>query len=122
MSVFVRWKRRPGGLRRFGGRFGDLLVASLVCSVRVGGKPRQKALAYLGSFREGLMGAQRRALFWQSADEALNRAGLAAADREKAEAALLAKVPRPTPAEAEEDRQASEAALASLVASIRGAP
>jgi hypothetical protein len=122
--MYVRWKRRerktvarrklasdPAGRT---GRF--LLSASLVVAERVGGKPRQRTLAYLASVAEDETGSPwKRGHFWTAADRKVATLDLSRADRRKAVAALAARVPRPTAAEYREaDRR-----FAQLARSVR---
>jgi hypothetical protein len=126
--MFVRWKRRErrsrkkriwkGGVHEtwkprlhnddgrpthHTGRTGKfLLCAVLVKSERRGGKPRQKTVAYLGSIPEGRAGdVSHRHWFWEAAGRKLDALGLDAAGRQEVEAALLARVARPTAEELE---------------------
>ena len=88
--MFVRWKRRP-----MVGIGQTLLIASLVRSVRIDGKPRQRVVAYLGSISEyhaQLPWCQR--YFWKQVESRLSR--VADTDREKVERSILAVIPRPT--------------------------
>jgi hypothetical protein len=101
--MFVRWKRnklvsrRRGRVAPTGGVF---LAAVLVRSDRVAGKPRQKVVAYLAGIQvRHVRFVLRRHRFWQAVDRRLESAGLTAGQRAKAEAAVAAEVPRPTPKE-----------------------
>src|SRR4051794_25665609 len=98
--MFVRWKRRKLV-------FGELLCPALVRCVRGDGKPRQKFIAYLGSFNTGK--GYRSALSTESivyinnfylslkVDENLLALGTEIGeDRTKIEASIIAVVPRPT--------------------------
>jgi hypothetical protein len=122
--MFIRWQSRKRRIPKFG-RYGKQLrsrsgyayerfgkseqdvhwSAIIIESVRVGGKPRQRHVAYLGGITESAIniGAQR-AWFWvnvmQRLDGLANR--VSKDDRERIEAAVGKKVPRPTAAEYEE--------------------
>ena len=106
--MFVKWQRRPTD-SYYGAIAGDLLMASVVESKRVDGKPRHKVITYLGSIREkhaqgGPKMAVRQDNFWQHVSERLdltsNRIG--PDDRAKIEAALAKRVRQPTQAEIDE--------------------
>jgi hypothetical protein len=133
--MFVRWKRRERVSRkahrwkttgpRYRGKEAQgtgkfLLVAVLVRSERRNGRPRQKTLAYLGSIAEDhLADYWPRRWFWESADRGLGALGLDDDDRQKVEAALQARVRRPTAeetaaAEAERKKRARERVLMSI--------
>jgi hypothetical protein len=105
--MFVRWKHykrsskkkyiRDGKCGWLDPQGSELLVAVLVRSERVNGKPRQRTVAYLGSIREdhlGEVGLRNR--FWESADEKIETLALKAEERQKCEAALLTRVARLT--------------------------
>jgi hypothetical protein len=100
------------------GRF--LLAAVLVQSERRDGKPRQKIVAYLGFVREEHAREKvwARKMFWDEARRRLDALGLGPAERQKVEAALGARVPRPTAEEVEEDNRA----IARLLQSLRRDP
>jgi len=97
--MFVRWKKRKL-TRAWHKHRGDIvLCAQLVECRRVDGKPRQKVIKYLGSIHDyGRDTSGHQLGFWDTADRALGELTLDAAARREVEAALLAKVPRPTPA------------------------
>ena len=119
--MYVRWKRRrlAPSRREPGERYA--LDATLVAAVSVGGKKRQVFIAHLGRIREAdLDKPWARVRFWRGIDRGLGvrRAYVAGGQayivypeiRERLEAALAAKVPRPTP----EEVAAEEAAYAVL--------
>ena len=73
------------------------LVARLVESRRVNGKPRQRTVAYLGSIRDThVEDAGCRGFFWCEADRRLSELGLSDDERGRIDARLSAVVPRPT--------------------------
>ena len=97
--MFVKWQSR----QKWGG---VLLMASVVESKRVDGKPRHKLITYLGSIRENhAQGDPKNAVrqddFWQHVSKKLNQASnrITTEDRAKIEAALAKRVERPTQAE-----------------------
>ncbi len=104
--MFVKWQKRHS---KWPGRFGDLLMASLVESRRVNGKPRHKLITYLGSIRErAAQGGPDRAVnqddFWRDVARRLGRSGLLGnritpEDLAKIEEALAKRVRQPTKAE-----------------------
>jgi len=115
--MFVRWqkrKRADGRNLRWSwveslslevrhDREGDLLVASLVESIRIDGKPRQRVVGYLGSIRENLVtDPQAQRDFWgdgrwDGVRHRLDRLAdrITPKDRASIETKIAAKVPRP---------------------------
>jgi hypothetical protein len=104
--MFIRW------LRRYRGKQHDVRwTAVLAESFRVGGQPRQRHIATLGSVNlhvTSLAGgnfptaqAGETCTFWQTASARLDRLGnrVSNDDRERIEAALVEKVRRPIAAE-----------------------
>lgn len=91
--MFVRWKRSP--LKKKPG--GDLLAASLVESVRVDGKPRQRTVAYLGSIAESDTQPGGRSVlvrcFWRAVRERLDALALDAATADAILVKLAERVP-----------------------------
>ena len=90
--MFVRWQRRTRG-RTYWGKLhpasgGDALVATLMKSVRIEGKPRQQVIAYLGTART--VGHQIH--FWQEALKRLDEVTLTPEDRRKTIEQVAAKV------------------------------
>ena len=94
--MFVRWQRR-GRVRT--GKASPLMSAVLVDSRRVGGKPRQKVVAYLGGIRETRINVSERyhREFWQSVDDRLDALQLDPDIRERIEASIESRVRRVTP-------------------------
>jgi hypothetical protein len=89
-GMFVRWQKY---------RNKPATTAILVEGVRVDGKPRQRHLAYLGSFRrEWVKDTHYRSWWWHHVAERLDRLGnrISPDDRHRIEAALAAKVRRVT--------------------------
>jgi hypothetical protein len=87
--MYVRWQRRPH----------KDTTAVLVESIRVNGKPRQRHIAYLGSFGRWLLephNVDRRAQWWRNVTSKLDALGkrVSPDDRRKIEAALTKAVPR----------------------------
>lgn len=115
--MFVRWKRA----RRKDSRHTEvvpgrsynppiskpewLLSAVLVESVRIGGKPRQRIIAYLGSIRESRLdpaceyGIFHRGYFWRDATARLEALDIHESERARISAALAERVPPPDPEE-----------------------
>jgi hypothetical protein len=106
--MFVRWQHC---VRLYGGLFvhsGVRWNAILVESARVDGKPRQRHIAFLGSFLDRSdFGARSRVWFWDSVNVRLNRLGnrVSPQDRNNIEDAIACKVKRPTPEEIEDHRK-----------------
>ena len=107
--MFVKWQRRRETYAYYQETVGDLLMASLVESRRVNGKPRHKLLTYLGSIRErcaqgGPEDAVRQDDFWRDVARRLGRSGLlgnriSPVEQAKIEEALAKRVRRPTQTE-----------------------
>jgi hypothetical protein len=104
--MYIRWKKKPRAPRwgydehhvwRRGVRHETrLLVAYLVESQRVNGKPRQKARD-LACIQEKYLGAvAHQAHFWEHAIARLEGISLPAQHRPSIEAALAKRVPRPS--------------------------
>jgi hypothetical protein len=95
--MFVIWRRRLLRLKpRWQVDPEARLEARLAESVRVEGKPRQRFIAYLASLAEP-NDASDRADFWDVITHELDRLGNRLGDeRAKIEAAIAARVPRPT--------------------------
>ena len=93
-SIFVRWIQRQ---RLQGGRTVHWR-AILAQAVRVGGMPRQQHVAYLGGITkaDAAKNVERRVEFWDTATTKLDEVKLGSAERRKVEAALAARVPRPS--------------------------
>jgi hypothetical protein len=100
--MFVHWQVR----RRQGAKYGRAdttkLRAVLVESVRVGGQPRQRHLAYLGVIDAARIDITlNRIWFWDAVTDRLDRLGnrLPGEVRQRIEAAMAKRVPPPTPDE-----------------------
>jgi hypothetical protein len=80
---------------------GALLCALLVKCQRHEGRPRQTVVAYLGSIRSDHAAnlPSVRAAFWKAAGKRLDALTLDPGTRQKLEASIALRVPRPTPAE-----------------------
>jgi hypothetical protein len=77
--------------------------AQLVTSERVNGQPRQRVIAYLGSYQDTPMPAnwvgRMHFDFWRTAERRLAEVGVSDTDKARIRAALAKRVPRPTAAE-----------------------
>jgi hypothetical protein len=96
-GVVYKWKGEDG-IEREDVRWSAILVES----VRIGGKPRQRHIAYLLSFVESeLPSVYRRVYLWDDFAERLDRLGnrVSVEDRKRIEAAIAAKIKRPNEAE-----------------------
>ena len=111
--MFVKWQKRRSTWQDddqdtyWQSLSGDLLMASVVESKRVDGKPRHQLITYLGSIREKhAQGgkAVRQDDFWQHVSKKLNQASnrITREDRAKIEAALAQRVERPAQAEVDQ--------------------
>jgi hypothetical protein len=116
--MYVRWKKRALKKIKPYDAHPYQLAAYLVESRRIGGRPRQRTIAYLGSIRESnisLPFCLYRRDFWKAADERIAALNLADVDRVLIEDALLHVVPRPT----QEDITAGEAEIAAFRNTLR---
>ena len=117
-KMFVRWQHKTRIRETYlgRGRRGDVAwYASLVRAIYVrGGPPKQKFVAYLGSYLES-DSVPDVVAFWDGVDRRLARLRLPLADRTKAVEAIERRLPRPTPrqVEAAEKRAARAAAMIS---------
>jgi hypothetical protein len=111
--MFIRWQSRKRTKPAFGryrdadgNRLSDThWQAVLVESKRVDGKPRQQHVASIVGFSESQTKIDmQRCYIWKTVDERLKRLSnrITQADRERIEAAVAARVPRPTPEEEKE--------------------
>ena len=106
-----KWRTPPGTINR--------VRAVLVESVRVGGKPRQKCIAFIASYvpedrRSHHHQGKPQCGFWREVNECLDRLGnrITPADRAKIESAIADRVPRPS----REDQERSERERAAFLA------
>jgi hypothetical protein len=127
-SMFVRWQKRTNQYCDRPGFACDAdthLAASLIESVRIDGKPRQRHVAYLAGISEkGVEHVGRRLRFWREVDERLHDLSnrLTAAERKRITAIVAARVPRPSEAEAVRcDREFAES-IARIRSLLREAP
>ena len=110
--MFVRWQSRKRTKRSpaFGSFWGEdgkryydtTWTAVLVEGRRVNGKPRQKHIAYLGSFPESALSIpHQRGYFWNHIREKLDRLGdrITADQRANIEGKIAERVPPLTAAE-----------------------
>jgi hypothetical protein len=109
--MYIRWQQRKRSNPQFGSWYeddGDTRVrdthwsAIAVENKRINGKPTQRHIGYIVGFTESAakVDAQRCHL-WDHISERLDQLGnqITAVDRKQIEAAIAAKLPRPTPAE-----------------------
>jgi hypothetical protein len=126
--MFIRWKVRRAPVwdegRKEEYRNGPTLIAHLVQSRRVDGRPRHTRTIYLGSIREKYAAADGSVLscggFWRDARAKLDALDLPPEERAKVEAALLRRVPDPTEEELAAARAESDKRLGELLAEMRG--
>jgi hypothetical protein len=79
---------------------GALLSAVVVKCRRHNGRPRQTVISYLGAIQAAHIElASVRSAFWRAAGRRLDALGLDPGIRQKLEASIAVRVPRPTPAE-----------------------
>ena len=96
--MFVRWQQRAK--TKF--RSSEHWAAILAKNTRVKGKPTHQHIAYLGGITKAdAQDAEQRIQFWAKAIEVLDglRHQISAEERRKIEAALAARVPRPSSSE-----------------------
>ena len=108
----MRWQKRTRtGLEC------KLLVAYLVENKRVNGKPQQKTVCYLGSFKEtGLRYPVQRHLFWKKMGKRILALNLEPAEAHKVYQALNKMVPQRT----QEERTRALDEEAALLSGFRG--
>jgi hypothetical protein len=101
--MFIRWIERPHNLERHPyrseGSHGSGLSCILAETKRIKGKPKQRHLAYLGGIRTiGIANDFQRCFFWDSVTAAFDRLHnkVKPEDRKRFEAAIAARVPRPS--------------------------
>ena len=99
--MFVRWKKYKltGPLKSWRTNFGDGFAAVLVECKRVNGKPRQRVIKHLASIREYGLADDKvgwHTGFWRDVEISLRDIPMSEAEREKIEAALVRRVPKPT--------------------------
>ncbi len=135
--MFVKWQKRrsactdwyhEGEDTGWQEHAGDLVMASVVESKRVDGKPRHQLITYLGSIREKFAQGNSRNLvrqddFWLSVSRNLKKAGnrITKEDRAKIEAALAKRVEQPAQAEVDQLLANARKKLTEL-RNINGAP
>jgi X-X-X-Leu-X-X-Gly heptad repeat protein len=98
--MFVCWQSRKCKCSQFG-RWGEADVrwtAVLADTKWLNGRPRQQHIAYLGSITKSAVETiAQRCFFWDDITARLDRLKNKIEHREKIEAAINKKVPRPTP-------------------------
>jgi hypothetical protein len=104
--MYLRWQTRKRQSRAFGRKTGPDVhwAAIIVESKRVGGKPTQRHVAYLGGITESAIAVlHQRCWFWEGIVRRLDGLGkrMSSADRRRIEAVVAQKVPRPTKKEYE---------------------
>jgi hypothetical protein len=101
--MFIRWTSRARRTSEFGPDWWAPDVhhrAILAEAVRIDGKPRQRHVAYLVGFTESwARTAHGRVNIWNEISERLDKLGDRITDRDKVEAAVAMKLPKPTAAE-----------------------
>jgi hypothetical protein len=99
--MYLRWQSRKRRAPAYGRKQNVHWVAVLVENVRVGGKPTQRHIAYLGSITDSAIAiVHQRCWFWESVTERLDRLGRVSSEKRKSiEAAIAKKVRRPTKAQ-----------------------
>jgi hypothetical protein len=107
--MYVQWVSRNRD-RKDGG----VLIAQLVESKRVDGKPRKRVRAHLGTCREPVDTLRHRFWFYERCDRVLDRLALAPNDRAKIETQLAVRIPRPS----EEERALWQQEKAILIAAF----
>jgi hypothetical protein len=96
--MFVRWQKRESKRTKYRRRSkppGATWSVVLAESVRVNGKPRQKHIAYLGSFNESILTPGRicvRGQFWKRIRARLDNLKIPPGTRRRIEAAIAKKV------------------------------
>jgi hypothetical protein len=130
--MYLRWqsrrRERYHGFARYGNPGDITWAAVLVESVRVDGKPRQRHIAYLGSFSEDQVREDKpfqRIYVWEHMLNELDALGdrLTPKEREKIEAELTMKIGRNPPSkdEIEETYREAQATLGEIAQRFAGA-
>src|SRR5262245_42285045 len=108
--MYLRWQSRYRDRSKFFGHRlgrrvdeGDVHRAAIIVeSVRIAGKPTQRHVAYLGGITDSAIAIiHQRCWFWDEVKKRLDHLGnrMSPQDRERIEAAVATKVPRPTKAQ-----------------------
>jgi hypothetical protein len=92
--MYVQWVSRNRDKKG-----GGVLIAQLVESERVNGKPRKFYLAHLGTCREPVDTLRHRFWFYEHCDQVLDRLTLTPENRAKVDAQLAARIRPPSDAE-----------------------
>lgn len=125
--MFIRWQTRKRNHANYGNywRSDVTWFAILVEAIRVDGKPRQKHVAYLGSFTESQLALpSQRVWMWDGMTERLDRLDnrIAREDRKSIEAALAKRLgPRPTKRQREAAQRRSDRVMRELLEQFGGA-
>ena len=102
-AMFIRWHKRQ---RSRSGKNDAHWGVALTEATRINGKPRQRHIAYLGSFTEqGIDSVHQRGRFWDLVNTRLHALAdrLTDEDRTRIIGEIASRVPVPTPAEHEQD-------------------
>jgi hypothetical protein len=103
-AMYVRWQSRERNRPQYGPWQGPDIhwSAIIVENMRIDGKPRQLHVAYLAGFTESAINHEaQRCYLWDHISERLDQLAnqMTTATRERIEAAVANKVPRPTVAQ-----------------------
>jgi hypothetical protein len=104
--MYLRWQSRKRERPQFGWQGQDTRWSAVIVeTARIGGKPKQRHVAYLVGFTESAIKIDaQRCHLWDHISARLDQLGnqITPDDREKIEAAIAKKVRRPTVAEYKE--------------------
>lgn len=106
-AMFVKWSSRSRDYTLRHREPHRTLVAQLIESRRVDGKPKKRTIAHLGTCREPVDRPRHRAWFYKRCDRVLDRLALDPDDRAKIEDQLAARIPRPNGEERADDAWAA---------------
>jgi hypothetical protein len=120
--MFVRWSRRSRAYTAWGHLDKEphrTVIAQLVESRRIDGKPKQRILAHLGTCCEPVAEIKHRHWFYTACDKALASIDLSDDDRINIAAQLAARLPRPTEEEITGCNREADAATNALLKLFR---
>ena len=113
--MYIRWNRTKRS-KDYLQKFGDLLSAVLVESIRIDRKPRQKVIKYLGGVDEKPLYITPIFSFWRTVDSKLDELNLAPAVRKKIVNSIEKRIPRPS----NEDYEKEQAIMNGRLKELQG--
>jgi len=113
--MYIRWNRTKRS-KKHNQNKGDLISAVLVESTRIGGKPRQRVISYLGSSCENLSYITIRWYFWQQVEKKLAGLELPEDDRNRIIQSIEKRFPKTTDEEMENEGKRLDEIIARIKA------